>query len=218
MDSLLFPTTIVDNFLDQPHKYVEFANSLEYLPDPNGKWPGVRSVNLSEHYPQMVNRIITKITSLFYNFENQQDNLNWESLCYFQKVSSTFNSGWVHSDNMQLTSIIYFCEPGYGTSIYLPKDITIFNGLINSQKKFESYKNTDCIMEYQKYKDHNNGLFDKTISVDSKFNRCFLFESQNFHCADNFINKDDNTDRLTMIFFIDNLCSNNFPIQRSKQG
>lgn len=219
MDSLLFPTTVVDNFLDQPHKYVEFANSLEYLPDPNGRWPGVRSVNLTEHYPHMVNRIILKITSLFYNFQSQQDFLNLQSSCYFQKVNSTYQSGWVHSDvESHLTAIIYFCDEGVGTSLCEPKEISSFFSNTNTNKKYESYKKSDEIEIYKQYREENNNLFTKTISVDSQFNRLFLFESDRFHCADNFVCADSKIDRLTMVLFLHNLQSDKFPIQRCKRG
>jgi hypothetical protein len=219
MDSLIFPNTIVDNFLDDPHKYVEFADTLEYSPSQSGSWPGVRSKDLSVLYPNMVERLLKKMFSLFYTFDqNIVDFYSCSSNCYFQKVSSDYNNGWVHMDNCQLTAIVYLCNSGYGTSLCKPKDITTFYSEINSEKKYESHNNVDRLSEFQKYKDENNNLFNKTVTVDSQFNRLFLFESHFFHSADNFCNKDDNKDRLTMIFFINRLCVKNFPIQRCKIG
>ena len=217
MDSLLFPTTIVDNFLETPEKYVELANSLEYNYDPLGRWPGTRSCDLSMHYPMMMDRIIIKIMSLFYNFDTSTDFIKFDSNSNFQKVNSCYDTGWVHCDDGHLTAIIYFCNEGFGTSLCSPKNIESFSKIQNDEQKRESYKNLNKIKEYNEYRDQNNDMFTKTVSVDSKFNRLFVFESGNFHVADNFTNqiKNDN-ERLTMVIFIDRIGSNKFPIQRCK--
>jgi galactitol-specific phosphotransferase system IIB component len=217
MNSLLFPTTIVDDFLNQPNQYVDLASSLEYLPSSDGAWPGVRTENLSELYPEMINNIIFKLMSLYYNFFKWDESIHWTSQSYFQKVDNIYDDGWVHCDlHSHLTSIIYLCDNGLGTSLCIPKNITTFSGLKNQQQKFESYKNPEKIATMKQFKEDNNSMFQKTISIDSRFNRLLVFESQNYHCADNFKNIKSNVERLTLIIFINNIVSNKFPIQRCK--
>lgn len=218
MDSVLFPTTIVDNFLDQPFKYIDLANRLNYSPDPYGNWPGLRSENLSNLYPEMINRIIGKIASQFYNFENDQDYLEWTSMSFFQKVSSNYKTGWTHLDTTQLTCLIYFCREGFGTSLYNIKDIETYSNLIHTEEKEKSYKNVSNIDQYDNFKEKNNSQFVKSITVDSAFNRLLTFESDTYHAADNFCNDLEDQERLTLILFISDLKSKKFPIQRCKRG
>ena len=219
MHSLMFPTTIVDDFLHEPFQYVKLANALQYERDKDGRWPGLRTENLVINYPDMVHRVVKKIMSLYYNlYCFEQEYVNWHVTAYFQKVSSNYNKGWIHSDiGNQLTSIIYFCESGLGTSIFRPKEILNFKGIINSKEKYESYKNIEKINELSRYREENNNQFIKTITVDSCFNRLLCFEGGHPHGVDNFENEDNNLDRLTLILFISKIVpANCFPIERSK--
>lgn len=215
MHSLLFPTTIVDDFLHEPFQYVEFAKSLEFASDPEGRWPGLRTKNLVIDYPDLVHHIVKKIMSLFFNFLNEK--VDWRVGCYFQKVNTIYSNGWIHSDPNQLTSLIYFCNSGFGTSLYGPKDITNFKGVINGIEKRQSYINLNKLEEYKNFKKENNNQFSKIVTVDSKFNRLFCFEGGTYHGVDNFVNDKNQEDRLTMILFISNITTeHNFPITRSK--
>jgi len=40
---MIWPTLSLDNFFENPDKILKFANSFEFKPDPNGKWPGKRT-------------------------------------------------------------------------------------------------------------------------------------------------------------------------------
>ena len=215
MHSLLFPTTVVDNFLTDPHEYVNLANSLEFFSDPQGRWPGLRTENLVEKYPNMVHRLVEKIMSIYYNFDNES--LNWNVISCFQKVNSSYVEGWVHGDETVLSSIIYLCDSGFGTSLYKPKDISKFESIINREQKFDSYKNPEKILEYTSHRIENNSQFEKSLTVDSQFNRMFCFEGGNFHGVDNFRNPENNFERLTLVLFITHVTpSKSFPIQRVK--
>lgn len=214
MESILFPTTIVDNFLQEAEEYVKLSTTLNFYSDKQGKWPGTRSEDLSIKYPNMMNRIITKILSIYYDFDSTV--VMWNSKSFFQKVSSNHKVGWIHRDPNMLTAIIYFCDEGLGTSLYKIKDVSNFYDVLNTDQKVDSFLNVNKLEEFEKFKNENNSLFEKSITVDSKFNRLFCFEGMNIHGADNFINNDKNKERLTLITFISSVATNNFPIQRSK--
>tara|TARA_B100001778_G_C18161559_1_gene438378 strand:- start:354 stop:545 length:192 start_codon:yes stop_codon:yes gene_type:complete len=62
---MLYPVTILDNFFEEPDKIVDLALNTEYSEITDGRWPGVRSKNLSEINFPLFNYIHRK---LFYNF------------------------------------------------------------------------------------------------------------------------------------------------------
>lgn len=215
MHSLLFPTTIVDNFLLDPDQFLNLASNQKYYLDKEGRWPGVRTKNLVEYYPYLIHNLVGKILSLYYNLK--QEELTWNVSAFFQKVTSSYSKGWIHSDDSQLSIIIYLCKEGLGTSIYKPNDISTFKGVIHREKKIASYKEPLKLNEYSVFRDENNNQFKKVISVDSCFNRLLCFEGGQFHGVDNFIDSNDKDERLTMVMFINNISSTiNFPIHRSK--
>ena len=51
---MLVPNIIADNFFDDCDDIIKIANSLPYKPDPEGKWPGVRSDSLNKISPSLL--------------------------------------------------------------------------------------------------------------------------------------------------------------------
>ena len=45
---MLYPVTILDNFFEEPDKIVDLALNTEYSEITDGRWPGVRSKNISQ--------------------------------------------------------------------------------------------------------------------------------------------------------------------------
>ena len=43
MANVLFPTTIIDNFFDDPYAVRKLALSTKFYPNKDGRWPGARS-------------------------------------------------------------------------------------------------------------------------------------------------------------------------------
>ena len=56
---MLYPVTILDNFFEEPDKIVDLALNTEYSEITDGRWPGVRSKNLSEINEFYIGRLIT---------------------------------------------------------------------------------------------------------------------------------------------------------------
>ena len=69
----MIPITIVDNFLDEPQHFVEFANRLDYRPCPKGLWPGRRSDKLHEVAFPLYDNIATRIMALFHSIHDVLD-------------------------------------------------------------------------------------------------------------------------------------------------
>ena len=60
------PTTILDNFFDDPLEVRRFALEQEFLPDINQSYPGKRSRPLHEISTPLFKHTINRFNSIFY--------------------------------------------------------------------------------------------------------------------------------------------------------
>ena len=201
MKTLHFPITVVDDFFEYPDAVREFALQQEYLPDPENKWPGKRSKPLHELNPVLFNNTINKVLSLFFNLNKTK--ISWNTSVCFQKVNSKYQEGWVHTDENICTGIIYLSKPKNkcGTTIYRPID-PINANLKNSDKKSEGFSNTDLIANVRDFRLENNKQFRPTVTIQEEYNRLVLFDGHLLHSANEFYGDEDDSARLTLVFFI----------------
>ena len=203
---MLYPSIVVDNFFSQPELIVDFASKLKFYQNKDGRWPGKRTEVLHSNNFSFFDYVNQKILSVIY--PNNKD-LYYSAETYFQKISGKRypNCGWVHKDDSELTAIIYLSKHKFcGTS--LCKRITFDSkesskDLVERKKKFYSQNYYD--EKEAGYLKLNNQNYRRTLTVDSEYNRLFLFESANYHMAESFTDKNLNEDRLTLITFINNL-------------
>jgi hypothetical protein len=217
---MIWPTLIVDNFLNNPLEVKKFALNQSYVSDPNGNWPGERSNPLHILNPNLFDAITTKIMTLMYPYEVIQGNFEWNAMCSFQKIKPQIvEEGWTHHDGEnEFTAIIYLSSHNNcGTSICEPKNF--MNQTLHLDKKRKMFINNDKKM--LKYQQENNNCFTDTINVHSRFNRLILFDSSNYHKANQYQEKDIVEDRLTLIAFFTNIRNNKqntlTPIPTSKR-
>jgi hypothetical protein len=219
MKTVHFPITVVDDFFEYPDEVREFALQQEYLPDPENKWPGERSNFLHESNPVLFNSIVNKVFSLFYDLHKTE--ISWNASVCFQKVDGKYQEGWVHADDNICTGIIYLSKSKNkcGTTIYRPID-PVNTTFKNSNKKIESFTNTNLITSTENFRLENNKQFRPTVTVQEEYNRLVFFDGSLIHGANNFYGNDDDSARLTIIFFIRrfNIHENSviFPISRLK--
>jgi hypothetical protein len=201
MKTLHFPITVVDDFFEYPDAVREFALQQDYLPDPGNKWPGKRTKSLHEINFVLFNNIINKTFSLFY--EKNKDFMTYFSNAYFQKVNSKYQEGWIHTDGNICTGIVYLSKSEHkcGTTIYRPID-PINTVIKNTNEKIESFKNTDLIPNANGFRLENNKQFRPTVTVQEEYNRLVFFDGRLFHGANEFYGDEDDSTRLTLIFFI----------------
>ena len=197
---MIWPTIIVDNFFDEPDKIIEYSKTLKFEPDPDGKWPGVRTGLMGNIDNKFFNYINYKIVRLIYPMNHLQ--MNWKSNQYFQKINGNVfkNEGWIHSDSpAEFTAIIYLSKHKHcGTSLYDKKQL--FNASINNKEKEKMYKSLN-LKDELKYLKQNNDLFEKNLTINSKFNRLVIFDSNQYHAADRFKDDINKEDRFTLITF-----------------
>ena len=104
-----FPTIIVDDFFEDPHKVIQLANSLDYIDsaEVNYAWPGKRSTPLHEADYSFFNDTVVKVLTTYFPFAKVSYN---DARLLFQKVSSIYEDGWTHRDENLITFIIYLNE------------------------------------------------------------------------------------------------------------
>jgi hypothetical protein len=214
------PISIIDNFLENPDEIRKFALSQKYQADPNGTFPGSRSIVLEALNPHLHNYISQKVLHLF--FETLPT--SWDCNMAFQKIPNLPKKGWIHQDPAQFTCILYLSpetNTNCGTSLYklnthhpytIPTEENMepFRILHHLNKEIDPniFKQRDII--YQKN-------FKKTLDVKDIYNRIFCFPSPHFHSA-NYFNPGNGEDRLTLVMFFKNISHpSGFPIFRSNQ-
>lgn len=220
------PTTVVDDFFEDPNWVREYALTLPYDSDPTFAWPGTRSPDLNIINPNFLSFVINKSLSIFYNAGTEaagQDprfNFMWDAQANFHLVKKDQGSGWIHKDTALITGIIFLNDsynPNAGTSIYdIKRGVQCDAENINVKRDFFAGKvSTEQMTPYMKA---NNSQFEESIRVQNKFNRLLMFDSNLWHGANEY-SDDTNSqdgDRLTLTFFIEQFHVRKSPIYRMR--
>jgi hypothetical protein len=199
---MLYPSIVLDNFFTDPDLVVDFASKLNYYKDIEGRWPGERSEMLHVNYHSFFDYVNKKMLKAIYPNEE----IEYAASTTFQKISGKRypNEGWIHKDPDELTGIVYLSKHKFcGTS--LCTKISFEEYKFNQDDKHKFYKKDNYDHEELKSLQKNNQYFKKTLTVDSEYNRLFLFDSSNYHMANSFVDENVNTDRMTLISFIKNI-------------
>jgi hypothetical protein len=215
MINYTIPTTVIDNFFDDPMWVRNFALAQDYAPAPEGIWPGERTIYLHELNPAFFDHVISRALATFYDFQFHQ--LDWNAKGHFQRVNEKYEQGWIHRDTASITGIIYLDpdpEPTAGTTIYKPK----FPGTLelHTMARNQSFLDTSKTQTVAHLRKENNDQFEESIVIKNQFNRLVMFDSHLYHGANTYTGQ-DNTSRLTLVFFIIGIVSPyKYPLQRTK--
>lgn len=214
---MLFPTTCIDGFFEDPKAIRALALSLECSPDPEGMWPGKRTKMLHEVLPEYSNFFNAKLMRTFYDF--RKHDINWEIESYFQFIepygkNAEVNEGWVHKDKDTIfAGVVYLNENpelAAGTSLFARK--TVYTDAIHNSIKHDFFKDSTSVDEktYVEKLKENNSLFTETLTVGNVFNRMVCYDGAHYHRANSFICGDE--PRLTQVFFVRNLKADWYPV------
>jgi hypothetical protein len=241
-----FPVS-VDNFFDNPDKIVKYAKNLPKKSDPVGKWPGNRAEPLWKINKELNDLIILKILSCYYDLSYQD--ISWEhGDLYFQEISTIFknkndvrNKGEIHFDAdgapYEVAGLIYLTpdiDSDSGTSLFTLKqrnDKEYFEFSIGSkfgqnllkpnQNISDDKEEFDEAYFTKKYKKHEEFFIEKTRFANI-YNRMIMYDTNEFHRANNYYNGDGKDPRLTLVFFIGGLNGGNqkisYPLEKVKSG
>ena len=213
------PTTIIDDFFDNPDQVREFGLGLEYKKDPKGYWPGTRTEPIHELDPGLFGLICKKIISMYYDL-NEVSEINWVAKCVFQKVDKSYRSGWIHTDQPTVFSNIIYLNKNpsinSGTSIYKLKNNIIVPNIEPNDHKIKAYKDLISIEDSEKKRKENNDQYVEVVRVHNEYNRILSFDSNLPHAAHDFFGEDDEEPRLTLNVFFNELRVTRTPIDRVK--
>ena len=212
---ILFPTLVVDDFLEDPDYVLCLATNAEYNDPDHTNYPGVASKKkIYELDQELFDTILQKIFGYYWNLNNP---VKFRVDMEFQKIEKN-GQGIIHLDTT------------YGALaagvIYLNQDIerdtgTSFYKLIDPDYKIKQHEFLDPIARYHAG-EHVDGLdnicekhynmFEETMRVQNQYNRLVTYDSNVWHTATSY---GDQT-RYTLRFFINELESNHqdFPLRR----
>jgi len=220
---ILFPTTVVDNFYENPDKVREFALSLDFKTG-DGTWPGKRTDLLHLVDKEFFDYTCKKLMSTFFDFT--KTNITWEIKSHFQLIEpyaenkfDTLNSGWIHLDsNYDIVSAVCYLnkepDPDTGTCIYEPcvEDNFEFYSIIEQESELRKLKYLNGEISDEEYSaalsKHRN-RFIETVNVKNRYNRLIAFDSNSWHGVNTY--KNDKEPRLTQVFFVSKLETDSEP-------
>jgi hypothetical protein len=209
----MWPTIVLDNFFDDPNYIVQYSNSLEYLKEPSGRWPGKRAGIDDE----LKNAIIEKALSLYLS-DSAIVRCNIDAT--FQKIKrfsknkeDSINRGFLHKDSsngnstIELAGIIYLSENNsninQGTSFFTLKPGEKYPP--NDNLKSDLYLNGNYDKgEFDSFFHQIDKVFYKNLDISNKFNRLIMFDANQWHAANSFYSE-NNEERLTITFFLSNI-------------
>lgn len=215
------PVTVLDNFFDDPDKIRNWALGLDYTPDPEGRWPGIRSKALHELNSVLFQTICNKFFRLF--FDPSKERVSWSVDMRFQLINNKYGSGWVHTDqhNSKITGLIYL-SPNLtlsgGTSIYQEKKTVIAQEAAKEYCAIKEnyYKNMLNFDIMEKNRQKHNAQYEETIRVSNVYNRLVSFDSHLFHAAQDFFGTEEDS-RLTLVFFVRELYADKTPLDKFRR-
>lgn len=210
----MFPTTIIENFFPDPGKIVDLAKTADYTHYPEDtNYPGARSLDFAQIFPDLNQYISQKILQNFYNV---LDVNTIESEIGFQVINPMHedpyhpkNRGWVHKDaSNYLGGIIYLNEnpdPDTGTSIYREKagfSNQSLDCLAVKERWYagENVSDEEYIAAYNKIHDQ----YCESVRIEHVYNRLVLFNHACYHGQQTF---GSTQTRLTIYFFFKNVPS-----------
>jgi hypothetical protein len=213
-----YPTTIIDNFFDDPDAIVEMAEGMKYYAPDTGNWPGTRTKQLHIENHRFFTYFGQKIHNLFHDScpETWSLQSHFQNIRPFEDKYSKRNRGWVHQDiDTWFGGVVYLSknpEPDTGTSIYQAKKGYSLQYIKELQIKQSHYLGEQISdEEYDQAFDAMMEQYTETVTIENVYNRFVLFSSKTHHGVKTFGSKP----RLTLNFFGMGMSSIP-PLQRSR--
>ena len=215
----LFPTLVVDDFLDDPDYVCNLATNAEYNDPGHTNHPGVASkLKIHEIDQKLFDNILKKILGYYWDLNYP---VNYMVDMEFQRIQSNddgiLNKGIIHVDSemAMAAGLIYLNHDAprdTGTSFYKLKDDSYKinqKELLDPIAKYHAGEHVDGIEKI--CQDHYD-MFEETMRVQNQYNRLLFYSGDEWHTATSY----DNQTRYTLRYFISELKSNhqNFPLLR----
>lgn len=220
---MLFPNISIHNFFPDSKKILKLAQSLDYFPSNTGSYPGVRSRPLHLIDEDLFHRFTNAV---FANFYDHKTSIDFEAIVMFHKITpfaknkkDVRNQGWIHSDPAVLAGLVYLNEEAdldTGTSLYIPKGVLKHDWAKGEDLKVNLYLNGKYDKKnYEKEMFITNNKFIKKVEFNNIFNTLICYDGKEYHKINN-LNIGTGEDRLTLVFFINNVKVDGVPLNRVK--
>jgi hypothetical protein len=198
----IIPTTVVDDFFEDPDSIRAFGLRQQYQRDQEGRWPGSRAMDLNQLNSQLFTHVASRLLSVFWDITATP--VHWRAHGTFQRVTNNYAAGWIHQDADSLLTAIVYLTPNApltsGTSIYRRKDITVPIPEAWDQAKRQGYLTGQMdTAEYLHARDATNRCYEETLQVNNVYNRLLIFDSRLYHGVRAFDTGEE--DRLTLTMF-----------------
>lgn len=193
------PIKVIDNFFESPQLWRHFALKQEFYNDEISNFPGQYSKLLgeldTELFHSLAGRLIRHLPG-FANFQLLETS--------FRLADASYGRGWIHHDDpkFNVAGLIYLNDAppaDSGTIIYSMQD--------HSDKSYQEYKFQEFSSlpedrhTFDRYKEEQQSLFKKNMTIHNVFNRCALYSPLVWHSADRFFGSSKDDSRLTLNFF-----------------
>ena len=211
----LFPTLVVDDFLEDPDYVLCLATNTEYDDPGHTNYPGVASKKkIHELDQKLFDTILQKIFGYYWDLRNP---VHFNVEMEFQKIEKN-GQGIIHLDTTHgalCAGVIYLnkdIDKDTGTSIYK---------LIDPDYKIKQHEFLDPIARYHAGEhvdgldticENHRNMFEETMRVQNQYNRLITYDSNVWHTATSY----GNQTRYTLRFFVNQLESKHqdFPLRR----
>jgi len=197
-----FPTIIIDNFFESPDIVRWWALQQDFYKGDRGSWPGIRTELLHQSNKELYHTIIRKLYDVVKDYGVNEI---YDMQTGFQLIDKSWGTGWVHDDDpkLHIAGLIYLSPDApleSGTTLY--QDNIDFNGEKYTKLFMEDvFSNEDEREKFVKYRTEQRAHFTPTIHIKNVYNRCIIFDTRNWHSADNFFGSTKEDTRLTNVFF-----------------
>ena len=215
----LFPTLVVDDFLNDPDYVYNLAKNAEYKDPGRTNHPGVASkLKIHQIDRKLFDTIVSKILGYYWDLKKP---VNYEIDMEFQRIESKdkgiLNKGIIHVDSQHsiCAGLIYLNRDAprdTGTSFYKLKDSSYKispRTLLEPIAKYHAGEDVDgiekiCQDHYDKY--------EETMRVQNQYNRLVFYSGDQWHTCTSYADQP----RYTLRFFVTKILSEhqNFPLLR----
>ena len=195
---------VIDDFFDNPYDIRNTALKCDWQ-TVNVTYPGIRKRVPAEIAVLTLKQIEKKFNKNLLISSQEQNGMA------FDFIDRTFCGGMCHSDQdrAEKTFLVFLTpnpQPNSGIDIFdITNDYTeICKSNQKKEKFFSSKRNLSQRFFYRREIDKLTKLQKNKISVENKFNRAVLFDSNRVHMAQNYFGSNKSNTRLTLISFLYN--------------
>jgi len=209
-----YPTTIVDNFFDNPDEIRDYAENCEWYRSDKIIGHRTEDLGMNPKHREFFHFLGHKIICLLHPYEPSV--VSYRANLFFQKQipGKAHLDGWIHKDNAEISCLMYLNKRDtYGTNVYKRKTqwasgVATLEGKPGENLKHKGFMNVENAdfdeEQFLQLKEQHNSYFKPVTSVAGIYNRILLMDSCEYHALQTPTPEEDVDERLIlMMWFYD---------------